>query len=665
MAAAVLGLLGGTALGPTTAFAGKLPGCSELVYGLTGNPVIAQTVSDNQGLVSPSARIVPATASDAAYCQVHFQYSAKSGTKDGYADGEAQTIGITIGLPLNSTDGGTPSNPSGYAWTAVNGAWNGRVQNIGGGGNIGSLGSTTSATNGGYVGSTSDGGHNTAQNLPAGPWGVIQATHELDLGKIRDYASESQHQQYVWALNLAKIYYGQPAKRNYWYGCSTGGRQGLDLAQKYGGDFDGFVVGAPAAYVQEFQSAQAWLALVNRDDLILKGQPGITSAQYSNAASHATAQCDVQGLDVVADGLVADPRQCTYSAQADKTILLAPDGTCVGSTCLSLAQARAIDKMWDGPRNHTGAKLWHAFARNIAGRFTPLYLGTGSIPTGQLSIQQNMQWNHRDTAFSSQNVYSTRALAAANPLGEPSPIALEDEYALGDRAGNPAQGGGPENLIRSSDYRALIDNVYRRRRPGKILMWHGASDSGIFWQDSHEFYRAVATEFGRGETDFDGMQSWFRYYIAPGVDHCGGGNGASPIAVVGADGQTQIFRDLVNWVENGIEPQSAGDSTRKGILATGPANVGTRPLCPWPTTAIYNGSGPTTAASSYRCGGNLDAWPPNKDTNNVATLCVGLHTRFHHETSGGLNYAELGISPDQCPGPDRRVEDRDDDDDRD
>jgi pimeloyl-ACP methyl ester carboxylesterase len=79
-----------------------------------------------------------------------------------------------------------------------------------------------------------------------------------------------------------------------------------------------------------------------------------------------------------------------------------------------------------------------------------------------------------------------------------------------------------------------------------------------------------------------------------------------------------------------------------------------RPLCPWPKTAIYNGSGPTTEASSYHCGGDLDAWPPSKDTNNVATVCVGLHTRYQHETSDDLNYAEQGISPDQCPGPDHR-----------
>jgi hypothetical protein len=475
---------------------------------------------------------------------------------------------------------------------------------------------------------------------PAGPFGVIQASHQLDIGKINDYITESAHQQYVWALALARSYYGQPAQRNYWNGCSTGGRQGLELAGRFGQDFDGILAGAPATYIQEFQSAESWPALVNRDDVIGAGHFGIAFAQYSNAVKRAIAACDVQGYDVVADGVVDDPRQCQYSAQADKANLLPTDGgTCVGSNCLTLVQAKAIDKIWDGPRNHTGVRLWHPWNKTVAGFFTSLLLGP-TIPSGQLTLQQNVQWNHRDVTASSQNVYSSRTLASANPLGLPNPTALEDEMALGDKPGNPANTGGPENLMRSADYDGIIENVFRGPKRGKIITWQGTVDNLIFWQDSVEYYRNVATAFGRGKTDFDGMQSWFRYYHAPGVDHCGGGVGASPVAPTLPDGQSQIFDDLVNWVERGIEPQSAGDSTHKGILATGPGTFGTRPICPWPTTAIYNGSGSTAVASNYRCGGNLDA--------DVIVLCRGLHTRFGHETTQQLDFKEQGLFPQQC-----------------
>ena len=200
-------LLGSAALTPVTAFAGKPPTCAQLAtnpaYGLASNPLITATASDNQGLASPAAAIVLATATDAAYCLVHLQFSSKSGPKYGYAAGESQTIGINVGLPLNSTDGGSPENPTGYSWIAVDGAWNGKVENLGGGGLAGSLGSVTAATNAGYVGSITDGGHNTTQNGTVGNFAVIQTTHQLDVGKISDFASESPHQQYSWALALA------------------------------------------------------------------------------------------------------------------------------------------------------------------------------------------------------------------------------------------------------------------------------------------------------------------------------------------------------------------------------------------------------------------------------------------------------------------------------
>jgi hypothetical protein len=95
----------------------------------------------------------------------------------------------------------------------------------------------------------------------------------------------------------------------------------------------------------------------------------------------------------------------------------------------------------------------------------------------------------------------------------------------------------------------------------------------------------------------------------------------------------------VNWVEKGIEPQSAGDSTHKGILATGPGTFGTRPICPYPTTAIYNGTGSTAVASNYYCGGNLD---------NKVTLCQLPFTQFGRATKNNLDYQDLDIHPGDC-----------------
>ena len=332
-------LLGSAALTPVTAAAATLPTCSQIATFLASNTYVTQTASDNQGIASPQAAIVPATSRNAAYCLVQFQFSSQSGPSFGYAPGKSQTIGIGIGLPLNTTDGGSPvtvTTPT-YSWTAVNGAWNGKVQNLGGGGLIGTVGSVTSATNYGWVGSSTDGGHNTAQIGTAGNFGVIQATHQLDVGKITDYISESIHQQYTWALALAKYYYGQPPSRNYWNGCSTGGRQGLQLAETWGYDFDGILAGAPATFHDEFRLEDTWPSIVNRDLVVGAGHPSITSGQIAAATTSAISACDVMGTDAVADGVIDDPRACSWSAA--NNICGAPSAP-ASPNCLELCPGR-------------------------------------------------------------------------------------------------------------------------------------------------------------------------------------------------------------------------------------------------------------------------------------------------------------------------------------
>src|SRR5882762_5835105 len=124
--------------------------------GLFAAPAFAQmTCAALGGYLATQPNIsqfVPPTPPNAARCEAKFIYSARGGPADGYAVGQSQRIGIVVGFPLNSFDGGSG---------AVQGAWNGKVRNIGGGGLQGNLSSITAATNTGYVGSNTDTGHPT------------------------------------------------------------------------------------------------------------------------------------------------------------------------------------------------------------------------------------------------------------------------------------------------------------------------------------------------------------------------------------------------------------------------------------------------------------------------------------------------------------------------
>src|SRR5437899_9242365 len=277
------------ALAPASALAQMT--CAALGTYLASQPNISQYVPPLPAPQVPQ----PFTQVIGTRCEANFIYSSRGGPAAGYAVAQAQRIGVRVGFPLNSFDnGGLPT------------AWNGKVRNIGGGGLQGGLSAVTTATNAGHVGSNTDTGHPTQDN-PNFP--VIQATQELNYGRLDDFIRQSIHQQYKWALALTEVYYGKPATRNYWDGCSTGGREGLSMALSFGQDFDGFLTGAPANFHTRLQVATVWPFWVQKE---LTGTATLTQAKMNAANASAVAACDEQ--DGLKDAILSDSRTCKFDA---------------------------------------------------------------------------------------------------------------------------------------------------------------------------------------------------------------------------------------------------------------------------------------------------------------------------------------------------------------
>jgi feruloyl esterase len=501
----------------------KLPACAQLAtdpaYGLAG----ASTI------LTPTATLVAASGSNLAYCRIDFVVSERAGTAFGYADGQAQRVTLRIGLPLSPADGGTGG---------VIGAWNQKVRNLGGGGLVGSVGSVTNATNNGYVGSSTDSGHTSAENPN---FAVIQSTNELNYGKLKDFLQDSLRLQYQWALRLAKLYYGVAASRNYWDGCSTGGRQGLSLALKYGDDFDGFAVGAPANFNSRLQLITLWPAWVNK----WTAGGTLTSAKFQAANASAIGACDAN--DGVTDGILADPRACTFNATAN--ICGAPGAP--ATNCLTAGEAQAVNQIWDGARNDKGNMIWPGWTR-------------GPSPTLNIGACGNLGaecWAHKDTTFDwntlAQNQFDDETQLATNVVA-------------------------PYSDIMSTSFTKL-DTSHT-----KIIMYHGGADQLIPWRQSVYYYNKVINEYG----GLANAKSFYRFFLIPGMGHCSGGPaGFSPA--------NTVFNTMVNWVENGVAPDTL----------TLTSATRSRLHCTWPQTAIYNGSGSTDDAANYTCGGNIDPTP--------------------------------------------------------
>jgi feruloyl esterase len=137
----------------------------------------------------------------------------------------------------------------------------------------------------------------------------------------------------------------------------------------------------------------------------------------------------------------------------------------------------------------------------------------------------------------------------------------------------------------SEHYDAVSTDLTKfRDKGGKLLIWHGYNDSAVSAYHTQDYVDAVNSRYGSAQAS-----EFLRTFFAPGVNHCGGGEGPSP-------DQLDLLDKMVDWVEKGVAPTT--------VLATHKtANVvdRTMPLCAYPKVARYNGIGDINDAASFTC----------------------------------------------------------------
>ena len=563
------------------------PNCSALA----SDP--ANGIQGAPNVKSATSSVVPASGSTPSYCKVAILYGTNP----------TENINIVVGLPLSFADGGSG---------AVQGAWNGRTQGLGGGGCTGNL-DPTPAVVGGYVGSGTDLGHPDGDCIPGvNPDGTYNSQF------IEDFIRIAIKQQVLWMKRVAKTYYAMAPAFNYWNGCSTGGRQGYLLAQELGDQLDGIAAHAPAIFWTRFQTAQMWgqLAMVQ-----LVGGP-IDPAKLAQTQASAVAACD--GADGIRDGIIEDPRTCHFDARAN----ICGKATAPGTNCLTAQEANVVNLIWDGPRNKKHNKIWFGLDRG-----TDFGILDGPAPFALGVIQ--FEWDEHDRSFAPNGPYGL--------FGPPAPSKWSTVTLEGPGLDYPevAQDGS-RNIADVTDTFGPLDTF--KAHGGKLLTFVGGNDQFIYPRGVIKYYRDMASRYSKNnKPDFGNLQKFYRLFRAPGVGHCGGGAGPSPVDPFGA---------LIKWVEQGVPPAT--------LLAAGgtaaPASGRTRPLCPYPQQAIYNGTGSTDDAANFHCGGNLET---------AAVVCPDVIVKYKHEVNGPLDYRGTGVNPGVCKKGKGGNDDSDDDDDGD
>jgi feruloyl esterase len=360
--------------------------------------------------------------------------------------------------------------------------------------------------------------------------------------KLIDWSYRAVHEMTVASKQIVKAYYGTPAKLAYWDGCSTGGKQGLTEAQKYPDDFDGIVAGAPANYITRLQAGSEYMSWVALKDGT-SGPEYIPPSKYAAIHQAALGACDA--LDGVKDGVIEDPTRCHFNP---KTIQCQGEG---GDGCLTAPQVQTAQEIYAGAKFSDGKQIYPGLEpgselgwRYMAGGPEPTSIGTGFF---KYMVFDNPNWDFRSFNVDRDTRYADKKLGSIVNAIDPNLAAFE------------AHGG-------------------------KLVMYHGWADQLIAPENSVNYYKSVVAKMG----GLKKTQQFARLFMVPGMMHCQGGAGPSTF-----DALTAVEK----WREDGVAPMKIIASKNvKGKV------VETRPLCPYPTVAIYKGSGDTNDAANFACG---------------------------------------------------------------
>jgi len=440
------------------------------------------------------------------------------------------------------------------AWLPVSG-WNGKLQGIGNGGFAGLIDSMQLANSvkSGYAATATDAGHSGSPIDAA--WAIGHPE------KVVDFGHRGIHEMTRVAKALIQAYYSKAPQRSYFAGCSDGGREALMEAQRYPEDYDGILAGAPANNWTPLLTTAAY----DTQALTLDPASFIPPAKIPTIAAAVNAACDE--ADGVRDGILNDPRECHFDPA---TIQCKAEDS---DKCLTVAQVAALKKLYAGTLDSQGHVVYPGYlpgAEEGQGGWG-LWI-TGPAPAKSLMaffgngffsgfVYEKPDWDYKtfkvDADLKAANEKTAQALNATDADLKPF-----------------------------------------KARGGKLIVYHGWNDPAITALNTINYYDSVIQKMGQKDVD-----SFVRVYMAPGVQHCGGGPGPDSFGAVGDlkfdDPPHSLDASLEQWVEKGTAPSIVIASKFEGQDRT-KAKM-TRPLCPYPQAAKYKGSGDTNDAVNFVC----------------------------------------------------------------
>ncbi|MCA8434507.1 tannase/feruloyl esterase family alpha/beta hydrolase [Burkholderia seminalis] len=533
----ISGCGGNESSGGASASSPPPPSAAAQCAALNGLAIPASSIAEPTG----GATITSATLVEAAgeYCQVNGAIAP--------VDPAAPSIRFQVNLPTH---------------------WNRKALHYGGGGFDGTLitgvdaldmaptGTPTPLADG-YATFGDDSGHQSASITD----GKFAANDE----SLANYGGLSLKKTHDVAMALIRKRYASAPGKTYFFGSSTGGRDGLSEAQRWPADYDGIVVNRPAL---NYTGLRLSNVVLGRALYLNNGAGWLDVAKTVLLQNAVMSACDA--LDGVADGIVSNVAACKAQSATVLASVRCPNGADSGDTCLSDAQIATIQTiaaplqlpypLANGVTQYAG---YNILAGSVfAGPYTTRDLGESKVPANPAGKKDANQWVTGDQWV---KYFVTRVPTFDSLTFDPvNPGAYQSRVqalsALTDAT--------------STDLSAYV------AKGGKLIMTHGLADEIVSTDSSTDYYAGLVQRFGQGTVD-----GFVRFYLMPGVGH---GTGPFHPAI-------DSLSALDEWVESGKAPETL---TMSDLNA---ATLGrTRPLCRYPLWPKYIG-GDVKAAASFQC----------------------------------------------------------------
>lgn len=391
-------------------------------------------------------------------------------------------------------------------------------------------------------------------------------------------------------MNSTKLY-------SYYQACSEGGREGWSQVQRFGDEWDGAVIGAPAFRYGQQQVNHLVQNVV--EQTVGYYPPPCELAQIVNAT---IAACDP--LDGLTDGVVSRTDLCKLNFNINSTIGMSY--YCAAETGSSGFGKRQFPTASTPAQNGTVSAQGVAVAAKILDGLT-----TSKGKRAYLPYQPAADFVDGATTYDSTTGTWGLSVSSLGAEWVVRYLELLDSSSFADGVfANVTYDTLRDWMLEGwQRYEDVLQTTWPDLSPfeaagGKVIHYHGESDNSIPTASSVRYFESVRSimypDLSYNES-VAAVNKFYRLYLIPGAAHCS----TNSLEANGPFPQTNLAV-MIDWVENGIDPVTLNATHLAGTFEGQSAQI-----CSWPLRPMWSNNG-TTMACEYDQA-SIDSWMYDMD----------------------------------------------------